>query len=379
MTSDYASVLVFLALGLSSPTRVAAAVETENTAADPAQRFAQAQRLKNSGAQDAALQQLNSLRADFPGDVDYALARAHLLAQLGRDDEALDELLVATRLAPNYEAVWELRLTILARQEGKEAKADRAALQQEVAERFPDALWWQNSTSDDIERWTLLVGASRETLSNNQPDWNSEFVELQLDKNSAGQYRVRLGRDERFAGADLTFGVGGEYSWSSRWFAGAELSVAGSPKFQPEFGYAVHAGKTLTGGWVVDLRYRLREYPGVKVGSVTATVENYFSDFRIAYGLGVSRLQGSASLPNHALTANWFYSEHASVGITINTGQEAEAIGNGQVLESDVRGISMSGRRNLGGRFGLQWWLGVHEQGDFYGRRFLGLAVSYQL
>ena len=70
------------------------------------------------------------------------------------------------------------------------------------------------------------------------------------------------------------------------------------------------------------------------------------------------------------------YSDTGSVGLTINSGDEAEAIGNGQVLETAVRGITLSGRHQLNGRIGLQWWLGIHDQGDFYRRRFFGMAVS---
>ncbi|MDH3442117.1 MAG: hypothetical protein OEM63_15260, partial [Gammaproteobacteria bacterium] len=57
-------------------------------------------------------------------------------------------------------------------------------------------------------------------------------------------------------------------------------------------------------------------------------------------------------------------------------GREAEAIGGGQVLETDVKGFSLNGRHQFNERIGLQWWLGIHNQGELYRRHFVGMAVS---
>lgn len=115
------------------------------------------------------------------------------------------------------------------------------------------------------------------------------------------------------------------------------------------------------------------------MGSTMGTVEKYLGDFRIAYALGLSHLHGASNSLNHSLTANWYYSDRSSIGISLNTGEETEAIGPGQVLETDVRGVSVSGRRRLTNRLGLQWWLGLHEQGDYYRRQYVGMALTIQL
>lgn len=372
------AVFVLMTVAYSSAAADSPAATTE-AVADPSQRFTRARKLRHDGAHHAALQELTALRKEFPLDVDYALARAQILIQLHRDDEALHELSQAAELAPDYEDVWKLRFVVLARQTGARATAEYEAVQKEAAERFPDAIWWQSSGHHENAAWTLLAGVAHETLSNGQPDWNNQFIELQLEKNSMSRYSARLGRDQRFAGTDVTVGLGTEHSWSQGWFAGLDLVTAGNSTFQPEFSYSGHLGRVVADGWVAKLQYRQRHYPSANVDSTVATLEKYVGDFRVAYSLGLSRLQGAANLPNHTLTANWFYAEHSSVGMTVNSGKEAESIGNGTVLETDVRGISFSGRRPLGERFGIQWWVGVHDQGDFYRRQFLGLAVSYRL
>lgn len=81
----------------------------------------------------------------------------------------------------------------------------------------------------------------------------------------------------------------------------------------------------------------------------------------------------------HTLTTNWYFNDVASIGVTLSGGEEAEAVGNGAVLKTDVRGVSLSGRYQLGERYTLQGWIGTHEQGDLYRRRFLGLAISIRI
>ena len=325
-------VLLFCAPAIAEPTA--------------AERFAKTQELRRAGDLSAALRALTRLREDYPRDVDYSLARAQVLAQLERDDEALAELEMAVQLAPDYEAIHALRDRLLAR-----AKPER-------------------------RRWMLLLGAGYEDLSDGFPSWDNQFAELHFEKDEDSRYFLRLARDARYADADKTFGLGAERRWQDGWFAGVDLGFASDPRYQPELGGSAHVGKAMPDGWVADLRYRRREYATATVGSWIGTMEKYYGAYRFAYGFGWSRLHGVSSFSNHVVSANWYYRDDSSIGITLNDGNEAESLDNGQVLETDVRGISVTGRRAVNDRVTLQWWLGVHEQGDFYRRRFLGMAVS---
>lgn len=371
------------------PFIVAVAALAANTAAandisdarslTPAQRLEEVGKLRRDGELHVALSKLDALRAEFPHDVDYVLARAQILSQSQRDTEALEELSIATTLAPDYEDVWQLRFRLLDRSTSESAIAQRAALETEAARRFPKATWWQTRLAREASEWMLLIGAGHENLSNGLPGWDSQFVEIHFEEDAYRRYRLRLGRDVRYAEADISIGLGAERSWESGWFAGLDAASSRSPAYQPELGYSGHLGKTLSDGWVVDLRYRQRAYTSTRVGTVVGTIEKYYGDYRFAYGLGWSRLQGTASFANHVATVNWYYGDRANIGLSVSTGNEAESLENGQVLETSVRGITLSGRREITRRVGLQWWLGLHDQGDYYRRRFVGLAFSIRL
>ena len=141
----------------------------------------------------------------------------------------------------------------------------------------------------------------------------------------------------------------------------------------------MHSGRNLGDGWTAAVRLSGRDYPTTDSTALTSSIEKYVGDYRVAYGLGLGRLPGASPVASHAVTVDWYFSERSSIGISLNTGKEIEAIGAGRVLETDVRGISLRGRRHLNRRTSLQWWLGWHEQGEFYERTYLGLALSHRI
>ena len=349
------------------------------TPADVALRSRRARVNGYLGNLDAALADLNALRAEHPYDVDHALARARLFAQQGNDRDALIDLRQGVALAPEYEEVWRLRYQILSRQQDERSQLELEAVRLDAANRFPNASWWQLPDGQPVARWTALVGAAYEDLDNNLSSWGQQFAELSREHDVYGRYFVGLARDERFGNADLTVSFGGQRQFGSGWSAGLSVAFADDPQFQPDYGYTAQLGKSLADGWVVNLQYRWREYDTATVGTTIGLVEKYVGDFRIAYALSLSHLHGASNSLGHNLTTSWYYNDRSSIGLSLNTGEETEAIGPGQILKTDVRGLSVIGRRDISERLTLQWWLGMHDQGDFYRRQFVGMALTIRL
>jgi YaiO family outer membrane protein len=318
----------------------------------PAELFQQSRDYAAAGDDDAALQILDQLRAAYPHDVDYVFARAQLLARQHRDAEALEELREAMRLAPDYDDVRQFYESLQARQQ-----------------RAPD----------DAAQWSILAGAGYQRLDNGMPAWNEQFAELSRSQRSTGTYRLGIARDARFDTADITVSTAADINLASGWLAGLAFAVANDADFRPQREFSGNIGRSLQDGWVVGVRYRRREFETIAVTSVAPSVEKYQGQFRTAYAVTATQLPGASTVLGHGLTVNWYYNDRASIALAINAGVEAEAVGLGQILETRVKGVSLSGRRQLSDRFGLQWWLGLHQQGDFYRRDYFGLAVSIKL
>lgn len=332
-----------------------------------------------SGDTDAALVMLDELRATYPDDVDYMLLRAQIYAQLSNEELALDELRIATTTAPDYEDPWRLRYSLLVRAEGDHYEAERHTVMQQVRSRFPEAEWWQVAESDSRAQWTALVGAGYDRLDNGAPAWNRQFIEVSRDSAFSGRHRINVSRESRFSTSDTVLLVGSDFSLADHWQIGADLAAASNPEFLANSVLGAYVGRSFERGWGITLAYRHRNFSTVNVGSTTVTAERYVDAFRFAYSLSASHLSGAGNSLGHSFTSSWYYNDRSSIGLSISAGTEAEAIGPGRVLESRVRGLVVSGRRELNQKLGLQWWIGLHEQGDFYRRQFLGMAISIKL
>lgn len=351
----------------------------ERLVAQPANseiRFELARLLGQADRYVEALAEYNTLIRAHAYDVDYSLGRAQVLAWLGNDTAALVELERAKILAPNYEAVWQLRFLLLRRQQPTADSPELAALCAEAEARFPQSQWWQTSPPERDIRWYLTLSGTHESLSNDLPSWSNLHLQLDWIRNQNASYFGRLARDARFDNSDRQFALGGEWRFRANWSAGLEFNASPAADFQPKSGFSVHAGYQLSDGWRTDIRWRQRRYDTATVSTYSGTAERYFKDYRAAYSLNVSRLHGLGNTLAHTLTLDWYFSPQHSLRLTVSDGEEAEAVGTGQVLQTSVNNVTLSGRHRLKRRLTLSWWVGSHRQGDFYRRSYVGLAAT---
>lgn len=319
---------------------------------DAALRFRLAQVLRWSGEPRGALAEYDALLDEYPDNVDYVYGRALALEQLGRHADALAAARRAARQAPEYEAVRQL--------------------ERRLAEH-------ENPVADAATRYFLTAGAGYEDLTNALPGWQQQFLRLDGETAARGDYHASVSRYERFDRSDLELGVGGLWQAGENWVLQAGLALGGDADFLPETGFYGRVLRTLGDGWNAAAALRHRRYETTTVSTWSAEAERYFGDYRAAYTLNASRLHGAATSLSHVLSLGWYPREGLALGLVAATGKEAEVIAPGQILETDVDSLTLTGRHALTPRITLDWWLGTHAQGDIYRRRYAGLAVRYGL
>jgi YaiO family outer membrane protein len=342
----------------------------------PSLRYERAQALARSGATEAALAEFDALLAAFPSDADYLLGRAQMQARLGRDAAAVETAERALRLAPDYEDVWQLRLR-LAERAGDDTAV--AALRSEVAARFPDASWWQSPPSPAEYRLWLSAGSGTDRLSNGAPDWSREHLRLDWQTASAGALFAEVSSSERFDESDSSLYLGGSWKVLQDWQLGAGVAVTEDARFLPQRELSLDATRAWARGWGTVFGARQRDYVTGDVSTYSFTGEKYVSAFRIAYRLDHSYQSGADSALTHALGLTWYPSDKRSLGVTLGSGEEIEIIGLDQLLRTSVSNVTLTGNEKLTTRFSLSWWLGTHEQGDFYARDYAGLSIRVGL
>jgi YaiO family outer membrane protein len=343
---------------------------------DSNMRFRKAQILGRQSKHDAALREYEILLARYPDDVDFIFGHAQILMQQDASERALVDLRHASELAPDYEDVWRLYYRALSLQSRDTTSGEMQRVREHAALQFPDAGWWHELPEAESPAWTLQAGGSIEHLSGGLAGWNSGFAEVSYSGATNQRYFARGSRDERFGQSDVQLSAGADWQLPDDWFAGAAIASSAGAAFLPRSQYDLHAGRQVAKGWVIGLGYRRRSYASDTVTTLNGTLERYFGDFRAAWTLGVSALNSGSDSVGQVLGLNWYLNDATSFGASINFGEEAEAIAPGLVLKTRVRGATLTGRYQLNDRVSLDWWLGIHEQGDLYRRQYAGMAVS---
>lgn len=329
-----------------------------------------------SGATEAALAEFDALLVAHPGDADYRLGRAQMLARLGRDTEALDETARAIELAPAYEDVWRLRLQLAER--GPDA-VFAEQVRREIALRYPTAVWSQRAPQPAAYGRSLSVGWSNDRLSGPRLGWNQQFVRFDWQTSADVAWYGEIYRDERFARTDVSGNVGGSWQALPEWRLGGAFGAADDADFEPTREWSLDAQRSWGGGWGTGLQYRHREFPSAAVSSYSFMGDRYISNYRVGYQLNYSLLHGASSSLGHTVVLGWYPSDARSLGLTFGAGEEIERVDLDDLLRTRVNSVTLSGREVLSTRWALSWWIGHHEQGDFYRRRYGGVAVRVGL
>lgn len=339
---------------------------------DTALRYELARVLVLRGSHEAALAELDALLARHPNDADYLLGRAQTLARLGQDAAAAETADRALRIAPEYEDVWELRLRLAER--GSD-DARTSALRNEIAARFPDATWWRRRPAPpEYTRW-LSADFGGDRLSSGAPDWSRRSVRIDWRTPTDAAFYGAVADSERFNRSDTSLALGGNWQALPQWRLGAGVALASDAEFEADRELSLEAQRPWANGWGTELGYRRREYSSTAVTSYSVTGDKYLADFRIAYKLDYSRLAGGGASAGHSVTFGWFPTEQRTLGVTLGAGEEIETIELDRLLRTRVSSVTLTGRETLSERFALSWWLGTHRQGEFYRRRYAGLAL----
>jgi YaiO family outer membrane protein len=347
----------------------------ESSPGDTRLRYQHARVLAQAGATGAALAGFDALLADYPDDADYLLGRAQMLARLNRDSDAIATADRALALAPDYEDVWRLKLQ-LADRAGDEAAA--AALRSASAARFPESDWWQRPETPRVHTSWLTVGYGGERLSNDAPDWSQQNIRYDR-QGGAVDWFAELARAERFDASDATLAAGASFLPLPDWRIGGSLADTPDADFLPTREIALEALRSWSGAFGTELRFRRRDYATDTVSTYSFTGDKYVGSFRLAYRIDWSELHGAGSSTAHSLGFSWYPNERRSLGLTVGAGVEIEKIGLDELLRTDVSSATLTGRQNLSPRLELNWWVGSHEQGDYYRRNYAGIGFRIGL
>jgi YaiO family outer membrane protein len=227
-------------------------------------------------------------------------------------------------------------------------------------------------------RTELEVGASRETLSRNLPDWSSRYLLIEHRRPGRQVFYGGWRDTERYRLRDSEVHGGAYLPLSPALQVQIEAGSSGSHRvlarnydllgiqFEPAAGWG------LTAGW------RRSRYDAGSTSVTYLGAERYVGNERFAYTLFAGGPDGGATVSSHRLQWSHYYGERDWIGISLAGGRETEHDGTGGFLTSRVTNTTLNGRHQLARAWALAWEAGRQRQGELYTRDGLRLGLRHE-
>jgi len=382
----------------------------EQSPQDAELRFKYAQVLSWQSQHEAALVQYDQLLANAPDDVDVLLGKAQTLVWSNNTDEALSLLQRAQALAPDYEAIWQLMVTVMVKMDQATDAATLEALLDDARARFPDTDWQtllpkatlaveltetravETTTIEPSEPVVLdwvEAGLDFDNLSGGRSSWRERYVALGVTwldalhgndvtlpgSNDLDAY-LRYRETERFRINDYSLALGLSSHPDKDWWFDGEFDISPSYRVLPKNSLTLHATKAFSQGYNGQITYRQRLYTDTDTQSISLTIERYFLAYQAYYTFTPTTIAGAGSANTHGVGFIWHYQEDSYTGLHANVGEELEYTGTSTPGVYSINGLRIAGRHLFAPMWSFIYSLGYHQQGNLYIRNGIHAAIN---
>ena len=225
----------------------------------------------------------------------------------------------------------------------------------------------------------IEFGVMPQHLSGSQPDWREYYLDFSRRFGERKTLYGSLRETERFGRGDTQGVLGGYYPLSARVTGVLEGGASPTHNVLPQWWLFGQLEFNLGSGWGIHAGARHTEYDAALVNMGTLTLERYFGNFRAAYTLYESWLQGAGAASAHRFALGYTYTDENQIGVAFAHGREAENVGPPRgVLTSDVTSWAIYGRHWFTRELAVSFEALQHRQGDLYTRRGARLGLRYR-
>lgn len=352
---------------------------------DQQARFLYARVLAWDGQRAASLAQYDELLYTSPDNADYLLGKAQVFYWDGAPRSALPLLEQARKLAPDYEAVWQLEARALLAIGDADSEVQFATLTTQGRFRFPNAKWPKAAPPPVAApvitpaRGHIEAGGGYQDLDNGLPSWKTLYVNgsyrLAQDRILYGELRQsdRFNEKDHELQAGLVLPV----------LTSATLTVEGTgapgADVLPRWSLFSELRLPLPKGYGIGAGWRHRNYEDSHLNLFTLTGEKYFGNYYAAWTTYISKLEGADANFANQLRVDRYYMGENRIGLLFAAGKETESVGQGQFIESDTVSVALTGLHRLTPQWALTWDLIYHDQDDAYQRGGFRVGLRRQL
>lgn len=347
--------------------------------------FLLARILSWQGRYDQSVATYKTLLHKYPDNADYLLGLAQVHFWRDLPHQAIPLLNQAVKIAPQYQAIWELLIRNFYAVNEREL-AEKT--QREAAALFPHANWQQFSPPPVTERTASLpvqsthsnfeTGGSYENLDRNFASWNSTYIGGFRSFGQRSNIYGRASQVQRFDMQDVAIVAGLTRPLTERWTLGLEADYNPAHHFLPQWALQGSAHYKMDYGFGALFNFRHAGYSLLDTDTGSVGLERYWGDFRIAYTLYISQLQFAPEPTfSHLGQIAYFYGDRDQIGIAIGGGQQVMLLGPGRLINADVESYALHGQHWVTPKWALVYDISLNVQGTAYTRYGATFGVRY--
>ncbi|WBY02219.1 YaiO family outer membrane beta-barrel protein [Ramlibacter tataouinensis] len=226
----------------------------------------------------------------------------------------------------------------------------------------------------------VLFLADHGRLDRGQPDWNEAGVVLSRHWSTRQVAELGLVHTRRFGLEDTRLDLGWSTPVNPQLTASVQASISPSHRVLPRHALGGQLQYEFAPGWLAQAGARHVRYEAndAEVNVLRLALEKYFGPFSVLAAWSPARALGQGTRTVE-LRGHYYYGQDSSLGLILARGDEATALGPGQVALADVRSVALLGRQELGPNRWLLWGVNRTRQGSFYTRTgaTLGLQLAF--
>ena len=224
----------------------------------------------------------------------------------------------------------------------------------------------------------IQLNFSNESLTNGYGDWRTVSLDFKRGFDNRAVFYGSVQQHQRNDLRDGALMLGLYQPINKKWAVNVEGTISPTHKFVGKYAATAKVERIFKNGWVESFGVRQSQYNATQATSALFSAEKYWSNYRAAYALNVTRLQNSGTSAGNAFSFNKYYGEaNSSLGVNFGFGRELENTGT-RILQSNTQSLSLSVRHWLNSRWGITADASINKQDKLYYRRGINVGMRYR-
>ena len=231
---------------------------------------------------------------------------------------------------------------------------------------------------EELPMREVELGLTHDTLGRGYANWDSSYLDAvhHMGKHQSVYGEVR--RANRFGSVDREISGGYYHPLSENWITLIEASLSSTHQFLPQKSALFQLQRTFEGGWDIQAGVRRSVYNVSTSNMLIMGGERYWDNYRAAYKLFLSKLQGAGSASSHNIELSYYFASRSYLTFSMAYGRQVESLGpNLGVMTNNVTTFVLHGRHWLDASWAISYEALTEKQGNIYTRKGARLGLRY--